>query len=202
MQCRPILPSTGEFAMFRKLSIATAASLLGFSVLAADTYTIDSHHTFPSFEIGHLGFSTQRGRFNETSGKVVLDAAAGKGSIDINVNTASISTGLAELETHLRGKDFFDSAQFPMMNFKANQLAYQGEKLISADGTLTLHGVSKPVRLTVERFNCGMNPIRLKYTCGADASTTIKRSEFGLDKYVPAVSDEVKVLIQVEATRD
>lgn len=188
--------------MFRKLSTATVASLFSVCALAADSYTIDSHHTFPSFEIGHLGFSTQRGRFNETSGKVLLDVDAGKGSIDINVNTASISTGLAELESHLRGKDFFDSAEFPVMHFKAEQLGFQGNKLVSADGTLTLHGISKPVRLTVERFNCGMNPIRLKYTCGADASTTIKRSAFGIDKYVPAVSDEVKVLIQVEATRD
>ncbi len=188
--------------MIRKLSTATAACLLSFSVLAADSYTIDSHHTFPSFEISHLGFSTQRGRFNETSGKVTLDAAAGKGSIDISVNTASISTGLAELEEHLRGKDFFDSGQFPAMTFKSDKLSFHGEKLVGADGILTLHGISKPVHLNVERFYCGMNVIRLKYTCGADAVGTIKRSEFGIDKYVPAVGDEVKVLIQVEAVKD
>lgn len=83
------------------------ASLCSCAVLAADSYTIDSRHTFPSFEINHLGFSTQRGRFNETSGKVLLDTAAATGSIDISVNTASISTGLAELEQHLRGPDFW-----------------------------------------------------------------------------------------------
>lgn len=178
------------------------ASLCSCAVLAADSYTIDSRHTFPSFEINHLGFSTQRGRFNETSGKVLLDTAAATGSIDISVNTASISTGLAELEQHLRGPDFLDSAKYPVMSFKSNRLIFQGETLVGADGVLTLHGVSKPVRLDVQHFYCGINPLRMKYSCGADASATIKRSEFGVDKYVPAVTDQVKVLIQVEAVKD
>jgi polyisoprenoid-binding protein YceI len=193
---------TKEMIMIGKLSTVSSACLLSFSVLAADSYTIDSRHTFPSFEISHLGFSTQRGRFNETSGKVTLDAAAAKGSIDISVNTATISTGLAELEEHLRGKDFFDSTQYPAMTFKSDKLSFQGEKLVSADGVLTLRGISKPVSLHVEHFYCGMNVIRLKYTCGADAVGTIKRSAFGIDKYAPAVGDEVKLLIQVEAVKD
>lgn len=179
-----------------------AGSLIGFSVSAADSYTIDSRHTFPSFEIDHLGFSTQRGRFDQTEGKISLDAAAGQGSIEVSVITASINTGLTELEQHLRGEDFFDSARYPVMTFKADRLGFIGEKLTTADGLLTLRGVSKPVRLSIARFHCGMNAIRLKYTCGADASTSIKRSEFGISKYVPAISDEVKILIQVEATRD
>lgn len=188
--------------MIKSLLTVAGGSLLSFAVLAADSYTIDSRHTFPSFEISHLGFSTQRGRFNETSGKIVLDSATGKGNIDISVNTASISTGLAELEEHLRGKEFFDSAQFPKMTFKSDKLSFKGEQLVGADGTLTLHGVSKPVHLDIDHFYCGMNPIRLKYTCGANALTTIKRADFGIDKYVPAVANEVKVEIQVEATRD
>lgn len=178
------------------------ASLLSVSASAADRFTIDSRHTFPSFEINHLGFSIQRGRFNETQGTIILDQAAGKGSIDVSVNMASISTGLAELEEHLRGPDFFDTAKYPVMRFQSNELRFAGEKLLSADGTLTLHGVSKPVSLKLDHFHCGINPIRLKYTCGANAVTTIKRSDFGVDKHVPMVSDEVKVMIQVEAVRD
>jgi polyisoprenoid-binding protein YceI len=188
--------------MIKPLFNVTVGTLLSVAAIAADSYTIDNRHTFPSFEINHLGFSTQRGRFNETSGKVLLDTAAGKGSIDISVKTASISTGLTELEEHLRGKDFFDSFQYPTMTFKADKLRFKGEQLIAADGFLTLHGTTKPVRLNVEHFHCGINAIRLKYTCGADASTTVKRSEFGIDKYVPAISDDVKVLIQVEAVKD
>ena len=133
---------------------------------------------------------------------MVLDKAAGKGSIDISVNMASISTGLSELEEHLRDEDFFDVKRYPTMTFKSNKLRFSGDKLIGADGVLTLHGISKPVHLTVDHFYCGMNAIRLKYTCGANAITTIKRSDFDIDKYVPMISDDVKVLIQVEVTRD
>lgn len=188
--------------MFKKLVYSTLASLFSFSALATESYTIDSRHTFPSFEINHLGFSIQRGRFNESSGKVVLDTASGTGSIDITVNTTSISTGLEELEEHLRGEDFFDVAKYPIMHFKSDKLQFTKNKLVGADGVLTLHGVSKPVHLKVDYFYCGMNVIKVKYTCGANAVTTIKRSDFGINKYVPMISDKVSVMIQVEATRD
>lgn len=188
--------------MSKRFFCMALASLLSVPAVAADQYTIDSRHTFPSFEINHLGFSIQRGRFNETSGKVLLDAAAGQGSIDVTVNMASISTGLAELEEHLRGPDFFDAVQYPVMRFQSAKLRFAGEQLRGADGILTLHGVSKPVVLTVDHFHCGMNPIRLKYTCGANAVTTIKRSDFGVSKYVPMIADEVNIMIQVEAVRD
>lgn len=178
------------------------AGLFGFQAQAADSFTIDSRHTFPSFEINHLGFSIQRGRFNETQGKVVLDSAAANGSIDITVNMSTISTGLPELEEHLRGRDFFEVDQYPNMRFQSDKLHFAGDKLVGADGSLSLHGISKPVHLKVDHFYCGINPIRLKYTCGANASTTIKRSDFGVDKHVPMIADEVLVLIQVEATRD
>lgn len=191
-----------DTAMIKLIVAITAALLVSFSVQAADHFTIDNRHTFPSFEVSHLGFSIQRGRFNETSGKIVLDAANGKGSMDISVNMASISTGLTELEDHLRSKDFFDVVKYPVMTFKADKLNFVGDKLVAADGTLSLHGISKPVHLTVDHFHCGMNLIKMNYTCGANAFTTIKRSEFGVDKYVPMVADDVKVLIQVEATKD
>lgn len=180
--------------------IATTAS---FSASATDSYTIDPNHTFPSFEISHLGFSTQRGRFDHTSGKVTLDPkAANGGSIDVTIETASISTGLAKLEEHLRSKDFFNAAQYPQTKFVSTKLIFNKDKLTAVDGNLTLHGVTKPVHLTVDHFHCGLNPIAAKYECGVNAYTVIKRSEFGVDKYVPAVGDEVKIIIQVEATKD
>ncbi|MGR8930053.1 MAG: YceI family protein [Gammaproteobacteria bacterium] len=189
--------------MFHRVVYGILASVLcSFSGLAADRYTLDSRHTFPSFEIDHLGFSLQRGRFNQSNGTVVLDSAAGKGSIDVTVNMASIDTGLKELEEHLQGDDFFDVARFPTMTFKSDKLQFAGDKLVGADGTLTLHGISKPVHLTVNHFKCGINPIRMKYTCGANAITTIKRSDFGVDKYVPMVADEVGIVVQVEASKD
>ena len=93
-------------------------------------------------------------------------------------------------------------AQYPTMTYNSDKLHFAGDKLTGTDGTLTLHGISKPVSLQVDHFYCGMNPIRLKYTCGANAITSIKRSDFDIDKYVPLISDEIKVLIQVEAIRD
>jgi len=175
---------------------------LSFSATAANSYTVDPKHTFPSFEINHLGFSIQRGRFNQTSGKVLLDPESATGYILISIETASISTGLAELEKHLRGKEFLDAERYPQIKFISDKLSFNKDQLVAADGVLTLHGISKPVHLTVDHFYCGINLINMKNTCGANATTTIKRSEFGVDKYAPKLADEVHIAIQIEATKD
>jgi len=188
--------------MHPKLLASIFAGALSFSATAADNYTVDPRHTFPSFEIDHLGFSIQRGRFNQTEGKITLAPASASGSIDIAIDAASISTGLADLEKHLRGEDFLDVARFPKILFKSKQLTFNKEKLVGADGDLALHGVTQPVHLTVDRFHCGVNLISMKNVCGANATTTIKRSDFGVDKYAPALADEVKVSIQIEAIKD
>jgi polyisoprenoid-binding protein YceI len=172
------------------------------AIAATSSYTIDPKHTFPSFEINHLGFSIQRGRFDKTSGKVLLDPKLGQGKIYIFIETTSISTGLAELEKHLRSNEFLDAARYPKITFVSDKLTFNKDQLVAADGIMTLHGISKPVHLTVDHFYCGMNLIVMKDTCGANAITTIKRSDFGVDKYVPKVGDEVKIAIQVEATKD
>ena len=179
-----------------------AGALLCSTTAVADSYTIDSRHTFPSFEIDHLGFSIQRGRFNQTSGKVRLDLKSATGAIDISIDADSISTGLPALEEHLRGKDFLDAVKYPNIRFQADKLSFNKDQLIAADGNLTLHGVTRPVHLTVDRFHCGINLISLKNTCGANAISVIKRSDFGVDKYAPALADDVKIMIQVEAIKD
>lgn len=182
--------------------VLVIGSSLSFSTNAATSYTVDPRHTFPNFEISHLGFSIQRGRFDQTSGKVTLDPDKGTGSINIAVETASISTGLAELEKHLRGEDFLDAARYPQITFVSDKLTFNKDKLVAADGIMTLQGISKPVHLAIDHFYCGMNLIAMKNTCGANATTTIKRSDFGVDKYVPKVGDDVKIAIQVEVTKD
>ncbi len=176
----------------------------GFSVSAAvaETYTVDPRHTFPSFEIDHLGFSIQRGRFNQTAGKIMLAPASASGSIDIAIDAASISTGLADLEKHLRSDEFLDVARFPKIVFKSKQLIFDKAQLIGADGELTLHGVTQPVHLSVDRFHCGVNLISRKHVCGANATATLKRSDFGVDKYAPVLADDLKVMIQIEAIKD
>jgi polyisoprenoid-binding protein YceI len=191
--------------MTRLLFTLLAAVVSGFASTAqADTYTVDPRHTFPSFEIDHLGFSIQRGRFNQTEGKITLaPASPGGGSIDVAIDAASISTGLPELEKHLRGEDFLDVAHFPKILFKSKRLTFDHQgQLTAAAGELTLHGVTRPVQLSVDRFHCGLNMISMKNVCGANATATIKRSDFGVDKYAPVLADEVKVIIQIEAIKD
>ena len=169
---------------------------------APETYTIDSSHTFPTFEVSHLGFSTHRGRFNNTSGQIVIDSAAKSGSIEVKIDTASVDTGGEKLETHLRAEDFFNVEKFPAMTFKSNKLNFNGDTLVAAQGELTLLGISKPVTLTIASFKCGNHPVNKKAMCGAEASATIKRSDFGMKYGVPAVGDEVKLNIQVEAYKN
>jgi len=186
----------------RTTAVVLASLIAGTAYAAPETYTIDSTHTFPSFEINHLGFSTQRGRFNKTTGTVVLDRAAKKVAIDISIDANSISTGLEKLEAHLRAEDFFDVAKFPAITFKSTGAKFEGDKLVAVNGDLTLHGVTKPVMLTVTAFHCGHNPAYKKDACGADAATSIKRSDFGINYALPAVSDQVNLLIQVEAHKN
>lgn len=177
-------------------------TMLSLPAAAVDSYTIDPRHTFPSFEINHLGFSIQRGRFNRTSGKVVLAPELGSGSIQITIDTASISTGLADLERHLRSEEFLDAERYPLITFTSDKLSFNKDQLVAVDGKLSLHGITKPVHLVVDYFHCGMNMIAMKNICGANATTIIKRSDFGVDKYAPALADEVNIVLQVEATKD
>ena len=169
---------------------------------AADSYTVDPSHTYPNFEINHLGFSTMHGRFGATTGKIVLDTAAKSGSIDITIDATSIDTGHAKRDTHLKSDEFFNVGKFPTLTYKSTKLKFDGDKLSGADGELTLLGVTKPVSLAVNAFKCAPHPMNKKPMCGANAITTIKRSDFGLSAYVPAVGDEVTISIEVEAVKD
>ncbi len=188
--------------MKRTLAAALLSLAVAAPAFAADSYTADPVHTYPSFEINHLGFSISRGTFLKTSGKITLDLAAKSGSIDVTIDTASISTGMAKRDDHLKSEEFFNVAKFPTMTYKSSKLKFNGDALVGADGELTLLGVTKPVSLTVDWFKCGAHPMNKKALCGANAVATIKRSEWGLSTYVPAIADEVKIEIQIEAYKD
>jgi polyisoprenoid-binding protein YceI len=171
--------------------------------LAVDNYTIDPRHTYPVFEVNHLGFSTQRGRFNKTSGKVSLDPQTASGSIDISIESGSIDMGLEGWNKQMRGEDFFNSDNFPTISFKSSKLTFDSlNEPVSAEGEVTMLGVTRPVTLKLTSFKCGVNPANRKFLCGADVITTIKRSEFGIKKYLPTISDDIKVMIAVEAFKD
>ncbi len=181
---------------------ALAAALSTASANAAETYTLDSRHTFPSFEVKHLGYSIQRGRFNRTSGKVTLDAAAKTGKVEITIDAASVDTGLDKLEEHLRGEDFFHVAMFPTITFKSGNFAFEGGTVKRVTGDLSLLGVTRSVSLEANHFQCGNHPVNKKAMCGGDFATTLKRSEFGMKYAIPSVADDVTLRIQVEAFRD
>jgi polyisoprenoid-binding protein YceI len=183
-------------------AIALAAGLISLPVWAADTYNIDPRHTFPTYEISHFGWSTQRGRFDKTSGKIVLDRSAKSGTVEVSIDTASIDTGVEKLNEHLSSEDFFNVAKHPTITFKASKIVFSGDSPSSVPGELTILGVTKPATLTITRFNCGMHPVLKKEVCGADATATVKRSEFGMTKYLPALGDDVKLLLNVESIKE
>jgi polyisoprenoid-binding protein YceI len=182
------------------LFLALAISLPAFA--APETYVIDGSHTFPRFEYNHLGFSNQVSRFDKTSGKVVLDRAAKTGSVDVVIDAKSVNTGYAVFNEHIQAADFFDTAKYPTITFKSSKLNFKGDTLASVDGSLTIKGITKPVTLDVTSFKCMPHPMLKKDACGANASTKIKRSDFGAGKYAPNVSDEVTLTIGIEAIKE
>lgn len=182
------------------LSLAAAMSTSAFA--AMDSYTIDPQHAFPEFEVSHLGFTTQRGRFDETSGKVRLDMAAETGSVDLTINTKSLDMGFPLWNEHLTAKGFFNVAKFPTMTYKSDKLDFDGDKVVGADGQFTLLGVTRPLHVTVSNFHCGLNPMNRKTLCGGNVSAEIKRSDYGMTTFLPLVGDDIKINVPVEADKD
>ena len=187
-----------------RLTFATlmAGTLAVLPAAASESYALDSSHTFPSFEEMHLGYSIQRGRFNKTTGRITLDKAARKGTVDITIDATSVDTGYDKLEKHLRAEDFFDVERHPTITFKGDAFIFEGDKVKSVSGNLPLRGVTKPVTLTATHFNCANHPMAKKMACGGDFTAMVKRSDFGMKYALPAVADDVTLRIQVEALRD
>jgi len=195
-----------------RLAAGIAAALLPLPALAApESYTVDPIHTFPHFAIGHFGMSLIYGRFDKTSGRMTVDIAAKTGSVEITIEAASINTADNERggrprsrDEHLRSPDFFNVQEFPRMTFKGSATRWNGDVPATLEGQLTLLGVTRPVTLTVDHWKCGPDPRTggKGFMCGANASGTIKRSDFGMKTFIPAVSDEVRLMIQMEALRN
>ena len=169
---------------------------------AAEThYTIDPAHTYPSIEMSHMGISVFRGKFNKTTGKITLDRAAKTGAVDVQVDTASLDFGNAEMLTNSQEKDWLDVAQFPTATYKG-KLTFTGDTPSGVDGELTLRGVTKPLKLSIESFKCIQHPMRKKEVCGADARGEFNRADFGMTKGAEGQAGVMRLLIQVEANKD
>jgi polyisoprenoid-binding protein YceI len=186
---------------FKHLIVALLAASAA-SAFAADSYTIEPNHTYPSFEADHMGISVLRGKFTKSAGTIVLDRAAKTGSLDITIDANSIDFGHEKLNTHAKTADMFDVAKFPTATYKSKSITFKGDVPASIEGELTLHGVTKPVTLTINKFKCVDHPMLKREVCGADASTEFKRSDFGISYGLPRFAPEVKLAIEVEAIKN
>lgn len=187
------------------ISTALAASALTLSAAAHAapvTFKADPTHTFVTYETIHKGMSTNRGRFEKTAATITLDRAKKTGSVEVKIQADSVKTGVAALDEHLAGADFFDVKKFPEVTFKGDKFTFDAKGHVkTVTGELNMVGKSHPVTLTAERFACSTNPVSKLETCGGDFSATIQRDQWGM-KYAlqyPGMSPDVRLLIQVEA---
>lgn len=174
----------------------------GVALAAPVTYQVDPSHTYPSFEADHFGgLSTWRGKFDSTSGTIVLDKDAGTGTVDITVDTSSINLGHAKLNEHVKSAEMLDVQKYPTATYKGTFTDFKNGVPTEVHGELTLHGVTKPLTLTINHLICKVTPMSPKERCGADASASFNRADFGVnygEKY--GFNMAVKLAIQVEAT--
>ncbi|MDC7684809.1 YceI family protein [Asticcacaulis sp. BYS171W] len=186
-------------------SAAVAAALLAGSLTPAfaapETYALEATHTEVVFSWTHFGFSKPTGKFMNAVGTLVLDEAAPATSkVEVTFAIDGINTGVAALDTHLKGKDFFDAATYPTATFKSTKVEVTGKDTAKVTGDLTIHGVTKPVTLDVKLNKVGENMRKVK-TAGFSATGAIKRSDFGIGAYVPAVGDDITLQITAEANK-
>jgi polyisoprenoid-binding protein YceI len=189
--------------LLNKIAIAATLAGLASSTFAANgKYTIDPTHTFPSLEFSHMNLSIWRGKFDRTSGTVIIDSAKRTGKVDIVVDAASINFGLKEMDEKARSEDFFDVAKYPEATYKGT-LKFAGDVPVSVEGEITLLAVTRPLKLTINSFNCIEHPVLKQEVCGADVEGDLNWSEYGMkwSKYGEGDAGKVKLRIQVEGMK-
>lgn len=184
------------------LASLLAAATLSQAQAETATYAIDPTHTYATFEIMHFGTSTNRGRFDKKEGTVQFDKAGKSGKVEITFDMAGINSGSAQFDKHLQSKDFFDVAAFPSAKFVGDKFSFNGDKVSTVAGQLTLKGKTAPVTLKATNFNCYQSPMLKREVCGGDFETVIDRTQWGVDYGLAyGFSKEVKLVIQVEAVK-
>jgi polyisoprenoid-binding protein YceI len=181
------------------LGLMLVASV-GSAQAASKAYSIDPTHTQVYASYLHMGFSNIAIRFNTVEGEFLFDSAKPvNSSLNIKVPISSLDSGVEKLDAHLSGPDFFDAEKFPNATFKSTKVTEAGKGKLKLLGDLTIHGVTKPVTFDVTINGIGQHPMRKVASAGFDAVAKIKRSDFGVGNYVPAVSDEITMRITMEA---
>jgi polyisoprenoid-binding protein YceI len=187
-----------HYALLLMILAATSATA------ASTTYRIDPEHTHPSFEVDHFGgLSTWRGTFKKTTGTVEIDTAARTGTVDVIIDTATVDFAHDKLNAHASSPEMLDAAKYPTAEYtgKFGEFANGAPKTIS--GNLTLHGVTRPVTLTISSFKCIEHPMLKKQVCGADASGTFNRADFGVNYgHQYGFKQDVLLHIQVEGIKE
>ena len=169
------------------------------SEVPSGRYALDSSHGYITFTYSHLGFSNPRVGFNSFDTVLDLDTGNPENStVEVTIDATSIDSRVAEFNEHLNGADFFNTAEYPTITFKSTKVEANGDNTFDVTGDLTILGTTKPVTLATTINKAGNHPLRNVPTVGVSASTRIMRSEWGLGAYVPAVSDEVELSIEVE----
>ena len=180
------------------------AAVCGSQASAADRFRIDPDHTFAYFAVVHTGVSSVRGRMGIVRGSATLDAENQTAEVTVDLDPRSIDTGVKKLDAALSDEMFFNVAKYKTARFVGKAVTFREDVPSDFEGELTIHGVTKTVHLTADHFVCKQVKIMVldRFVCGGDLQTTLKRSDFGLDKYLSMVSDEVRLVISVEAIRE
>lgn len=188
--------------MFKPLILATALLLAGNAAAAPLSYKMDPNHTNVIASWSHFGFSNPIVHFGQVDGVIVHDADnVGQSSVKVTIPLAGLDALVPDFNEHLRSADFFDAEKYPTITFASTKVEAAGDNKLRVLGDLTVHGVTRPVVLDVTINKLADHPMAKpkRAAAGFAATTTLKRSDFGLDKYAPNVSDEVTISITTEA---
>ena len=194
---------TTFLAMFFVALTSAKIALAQDSSSVDNKYTIEKNHTSVMWIADHFGYSKVSGKFTDISGEIIFDEKKPQNSsVQVEIKTDSIATGLPKFEEHLKSKDFFDVKTFPTAKFVSKKIIVEGKKnKAQIVGDLTLLGTTKEVVLKAEFNKSAPNPMSQKPTIGFSAKTTINRSDFGIKYALPGVADKVELVIEVEANR-
>jgi polyisoprenoid-binding protein YceI len=186
------------------IAFVLVAATLSTATSAAEQFKIDPNHTFVYFAAVHTGVSSVRGRFSVPKGNASLDAAKQEATVTVEIDARSLDTGVKQLDGILSGEPFFDVAKFKTATFSGRAVRFAEGVPTEFEGALTVKGTTRPVHLIAERFVCQQVSVLVikHYVCGGDLTATLKRSDFGLSKYLSMVSDDVRITISVEAIRE
>lgn len=183
----------------RILPLSLMALGLPAASLAAETFQLEKSHADLLFSIDHAGFTQKHGSFRELDATLYYDAAHIENSkVAVTANTASLDTAMPARDADVKSAMFLDAAQYPQMRFVSTRVSAAPNQELRIDGDLTLHGVTKPITLRAKLNKVGPNPFDKRPTLGFSATGSLKRSDFGMDKYLPLIGDVVTITLDVE----